>query len=80
MIAMPLIGWAMLSAEGYPVMVGEDLRLPAILPENALVFAWLRTAHRALAYLLLFTFLGHMGAALYHALIRRDGVLRSMVR
>lgn len=80
MIAMPLIGWAMLSAGGYPVMVGEDLRLPAILPENALLFAWLRTAHRALAYLLILTFLGHMGAALYHALIRRDGVLRSMIR
>lgn len=80
MIAMPLIGWAMLSAGGYPVMLGENLRLPAILPENALVFAWLRTAHGALAYLLFFTFLGHMGAALYHALIRRDGVLRSMIR
>ena len=80
MIAMPLIGWAMLSVGGYPVMLGENLRLPAILPENALVFAWLRTAHGALAYLLFFTFLGHMGAALYHALIRRDGVLRSMIR
>ena len=70
----------MLSAGGYPVMLGEDLRLPAILPENELMFAWLRTAHGVLAYLLFFTFLGHMGAALYHALIRRDGVLRSMVR
>lgn len=80
MIAMPLIGWAMLSAGGYPVMLGSDLRLPAILPENASMFAWLRTAHRALAYLLFFTFLGHMGAALYHALIRRDTVLRSMIR
>ncbi|HEY0661270.1 MAG TPA: cytochrome b [Lysobacter sp.] len=79
MIAMPLIGWAMLSAGGYPVMLGENLRLPAILPESALIFAWLRTAHGSLAYLLFFTFLGHMGAALYHALIRRDGVLRSMI-
>lgn len=80
MIAMPLIGWAMLSAGGYPVMLTPSLRLPAILPENALVFAWLRTTHGALAYLLFLTFLAHMGAALYHGLIRRDGVLRSMVR
>lgn len=79
MIAMPLIGWAMLSAGGYPVMLGSSLRLPAILPENTLVFAWLRTAHGVLAYLLFLTFLAHMGAALYHGLIRRDGVLRSMV-
>jgi cytochrome b561 len=79
MIAMPLIGWAMLSAGGYPVLLGSSLRLPAILPENAMVFAWLRTAHGVLAYLLFLTFLAHMGAALYHGLIRRDGVLRSMV-
>ena len=79
MIAMPLIGWAMLSAGGYPVMLASGLQLPAILPENALVFAWLRAGHGVLAYALFFTFLAHMGAALYHALIRRDGVLRSMV-
>ncbi|MGN6237940.1 cytochrome b [Dyella sp.] len=79
MIAMPLIGWAMLSAGGYPVMLTGSLRLPAILPENALAFAWLRTVHGVFAYLLFFTFLAHMGAALYHGLIRRDGVLRSMV-
>ena len=32
MIAMPLIGWAMLSAGGYPVMLSSSLRLPPILP------------------------------------------------
>lgn len=79
MVALPLIGWAMLSAGGYPVMLASDLRLPAILPENALAFAWLRTAHGFLAYLLFFVFLAHAAAALYHALIRRDGVLRSML-
>jgi cytochrome b561 len=79
MFAMPLIGWAMLSAGGYPVMLGGSLRLPPILPEDALAFAWLRSAHGVLAYLLFFTFLTHMGAALYHGLIRRDSVLRSML-
>jgi cytochrome b561 len=78
MIAMPLIGWAMLSAGGYPVTLG-GVRLPAILPEHALVFAWLRTAHGVLAYALFFIILAHVGAALYHGLIRRDGVLRSML-
>lgn len=78
MIAMPLIGWAMQSAGGYPVMLMDGLRLPALLPENAMAFAWLRTAHGALAYLLFFVVLGHAAAALHHGLIRRDGVLRSM--
>ena len=78
MFAMPLIGWAMLSAGGYPVMLSESLRLPPIFPVSASGFAVLRHLHTWLAMLLFLTFLGHMGAALYHGLIRRDGVLASM--
>jgi len=79
MLALPLIGWAMLSAGGYPVMLGTDFRLPALLPEDALLFAWLRQAHRYLAWLLFVTFVAHVAAALYHRLIRRDGVLAAML-
>lgn len=78
MLLMPLIGWAMLSAGGYPVMLSASLRLPPIFPVNAIAFAWLRHAHAWLAALLFLTFLAHLGAALYHGLIRRDGVLSSM--
>ena len=78
MLAMPLIGWGMLSAGGYPVTLGAGLQLPAILPADATLFAWLRESHRYLAWLFFLTVLAHMGAALMHGLIRRDGVLRSM--
>jgi cytochrome b561 len=78
MILMPLLGWAMLSAGGYPVMMSESIRLPAIFPVSPSAFAVLRHAHAWLAMLLFLTFLGHMSAALYHGLIRRDGVLSSM--
>ncbi|WP_426284824.1 cytochrome b [Luteibacter sp. E-22] len=78
MIAMPLIGWGMLSAGNYPVTLGAGLRLPPILPSDAALFAWLREAHRYLAWLFFLTFLAHIGAALMHGLIRRDGVLQSM--
>jgi cytochrome b561 len=80
MLAMPLIGWAMLSAGGYPVMLGESLRLPPIFPASPAGFAVLRHLHTWFAMLLFLTFLTHMGAALYHGLIRRDGVLSSMLR
>ena len=78
MIAMPLVGWAMLSAGGYPVMLSDSLRLPAIFPTNAIAFAILRHLHTWLAMLLFLTFLAHMAAALFHGLVRRDGVLSSM--
>jgi cytochrome b561 len=38
----------------------------------------LRPLHTYLAYLLFATFLAHLGAALMHALIFRDGVFESM--
>ncbi|WP_260427051.1 cytochrome b, partial [Burkholderia stagnalis] len=79
MVAMPLIGWAMLSAGGYPVTLGDGVQLPAIVAADPVAFAWLRVAHRVLAYLFFATFLAHFAAALYHGLIRRDGVVRAMV-
>ncbi|WP_194792009.1 cytochrome b [Pseudomonas sp. UFMG81] len=74
MLAMPLLGWAMLSAGGYP----RPLQLPAIAPHDLQLYAVLRQAHGWAGYLLFATVLVHLGAALMHALVRRDGVLRSM--
>ncbi|HEE9760063.1 TPA: cytochrome b [Pseudomonas putida] len=74
MLAMPLLGWAMLSAGDYP----RPLGLPAIAPHNLQLYAVLRQAHGWAGYLLFVTVLVHVGAALMHAWVRRDGVLRSM--
>jgi cytochrome b561 len=54
------------------------LHLPSILPHNVMLYAELRMAHTYLAFLLFATFLAHLGAALLHALIYRDGVFQSM--
>jgi cytochrome b561 len=80
MIAMPLIGWSMLSAGGYPVVLASGVQLPPIVPHNVTLYAWLRAAHTWLAFALFATVLMHLAAALFHALIRRDGVLASMTR
>ena len=80
MLAMPLIGWAMISAAGDPVMLGQSVRLPSIIAANAETFALLRGAHRYLAYLFFLTILAHLAAALFHGWIRRDEVLGSMLR
>jgi cytochrome b561 len=78
MFIMPLVGWGMLSAARYPVVLYGPLRLPPILPHDLTLYAWLRDLHTDLAYLFFATFLAHFGGALFHGLIRRDGVLRSM--
>jgi len=79
-IAMPLIGWAMLSAGGYPVTLFGAWHLPAIVPQNVDLFALLRALHTWLAFALFATVLAHIAAALFHGLIRRDGVFSSMAR
>lgn len=78
MIGMPLIGWAMLSAAAYPVVVFGNVHLPAILPQSDRLHTWLWDLHFYLAFALLALFLMHAGAALYHALVRRDGVFEAM--
>ena len=74
LIAMPLIGWGMLSAGGYPIVLFGSFHLPRILPQDDQLYAALRTAHIVLAYMFFATILLHVAAALFHALIRRDGV------
>jgi cytochrome b561 len=79
MFLLPLVGWAMLSAAGYPIMLFGSVHLPPILPHDVRIYALLRAAHTDLALLLIAVFIAHLGAALFHALIRRDSVLQSMV-
>jgi cytochrome b561 len=78
MFIIPLLGWGMLSAAPYPVVIYGSLRLPPILPQNPVLYSWLRELHGDFAYLLFAVFLVHMGAALMHGLISRDGVFESM--
>lgn len=78
MLALPLVGWGMMSAARYPIVLYGPLHLPPILPQNALLHAELRKAHTILAYLLFLTFMAHLSAVLFHTLIIRDGLLRRM--
>ena len=78
MIGMPLIGWAMLSAGAYPVVLYGGIRLPAILPQSNALHALLWNAHFYLAFAFFALVLLHLAAALFHALVRRDGVFESM--
>ncbi|GBQ08218.1 cytochrome b [Acetobacter cerevisiae] len=80
MIAMPLVGWGMMSAGGYPILLwGRSMLLPPILPHDPTLWAWLRSVHTVLAFLLFGLVLAHIGAAMFHGFIRRDGVLQSMI-
>jgi cytochrome b561 len=78
MIGMPIIGWAMLSAAAYPIVLFGGVRLPPILPQSDSLHALLWSAHYYLAFAFFAVILMHLAAALFHALVRRDGVFEAM--
>jgi cytochrome b561 len=77
-LAQPIVGWALVSASGIPIHVLGGLRIPAITPADAHLYATLRTTHSLLAYALFAAFLTHICAVLVHALILRDDIIRRM--
>jgi cytochrome b561 len=79
MFALPLVGWGMLAAARYPIVLYGSLRLPFILPYSIALYSMLRTTHTILAYLFFVTFVAHFSAVLFHTLIVRDRMLQRMV-
>ena len=78
MIAMPLLGWGMLSAAAYPVVLFSGWHLPAVLRQSDSLHTLLWAAHFYLAFAFFALILLHVAAALFHALVRRDGVFEAM--
>jgi cytochrome b561 len=78
MISMPLLGWGMLSAANYPVVLFGGLHLPMILSPNDSLHTLLWNAHFYLAFVFFALVLMHLAAALFHALVRHDGVFDAM--
>ena len=68
----------MLSAASYPVVLFGGVHLPAILPQSDGLHTPLWNAHFYVAFVFFALILLHIAAALFHALVRRDGVFDSM--
>jgi cytochrome b561 len=78
MIGMPLIGWGMLSAAAYPVVLFGSVHLPSILPVSPSLHTLLWRAHHYLAFAFFAFILMHVAAILFHKLVRNDGVFETM--
>lgn len=76
--AVPLLGWAYSSAAGFPVVLFGVLPLPDWVPASPELAEQLKPLHRLAAYGLAALMALHVAAALKHALIDRDGLLRRM--
>ena len=75
---VPLAGWAYSSAAGFPVVVYGLIPLPDFVPVDKALAAGLKTLHQVLAFTLAFVVVAHVGAALKHHFLDRDGLLLRM--
>lgn len=79
MIAMPLLGWITLSAEGDPVRL-FGLGLPALTGPDETLAGRTEEIHETLGTVGYWLVGLHAAAALFHHYVLRDGTLRRMIR
>ncbi|WP_290869352.1 cytochrome b [Aquabacterium sp.] len=76
--AVPLLGWAYSSAKGFPIVWFGVLPLPDLLPVNKELADQIKPLHALAAWGLIGLVALHVGAALKHQFIDRDGLLDRM--
>ena len=76
---VPLTGWMMSSALGFPVVWFGVLPLPDLIDKNKELGELLKLVHRYLNYSFLVLVVGHALAAIKHQWLDRDGTLNRML-
>jgi len=77
LLAQPLVGWAATAAGGYPIEFFGQL-LPGFLSKDPELSKTFYGLHFLLGWAILGLIAVHVGAALMHWLVLRDGVMRRM--
>lgn len=79
MIAVPLVGWMMSSAKGFPVVWFGVVPLPDLVSKDKELGELLATLHTLLAWGMALIVIAHAAAAIKHHFIARDGILARML-
>jgi cytochrome b561 len=79
LFAIPIVGTLMNDALGFPVQPFGLFTLPHLIAPNQAFGFFLLALHFWLGMALLALFAIHLGAALFHHFVRRDGTLRRML-
>lgn len=76
--AVPLLGWSFSSAAGFPVVLFGVWQLPDFVPVSEPLSDVLKQLHELSAFAMAGLVLLHIGGALKHHFIDRDGLLSRM--
>ncbi len=77
LLAQPIVGWLATAAGGYPVQLFA-WTLPGLIAKDEALSEKLFELHELLGWALLALLVLHIGAALMHEYVKRDGVMRRM--
>ncbi len=79
LVALPILGWTAASAFGATVRLFGLIPLPALVAPDKPFAEKIGDVHATVAFVLLALIALHVAGALYHAFIKRDGVIRRML-
>jgi cytochrome b561 len=77
LLAMPVLGWLATAAGGYPVQF-FGWTLPGLIGKDKALSETLFWFHGLVGWVLLVLIVVHLGGAMWHWLIKRDGVMERM--
>jgi cytochrome b561 len=79
LFAMPITGYLLTSAAGFPPSFFGLFVVPPLIAPNQELANLFGTIHQWLAYSLIILICGHVGAALEHHFVEQDNILRRML-
>lgn len=75
LLVMTVSGYIRTVGEGFPIELLNALGVPPLIGENVELARTMSVVHKFSAYLLAALIAAHIGAAVHHAVIARDGVM-----
>ena len=79
LLVMTMSGYVYVVAGGFPLEGLDAIGFPRLVPENKPLADAAQATHLVTRFLLITLIALHVGAALYHWVIRKDGVFQRMV-
>ena len=77
LLALPVLGWLGMGAGGFPVQFFE-WNLPQLIGKDKELYGTIMEIHGICGWLVLILLIAHIGGALKHWLINKDGVMQRM--
>lgn len=78
MIAVPVAGYVRVKAGGFPIESLDALNMPSLVPRSDALAEVAKMVHYGAGLAIMALIALHVGAALFHGIVKRDGIFSRM--